>query len=256
MATGSRVELFAAIRRDARAGMSQRELERTYRVGWRTVQTALGSAWPAPRAAYPVRASKLDRFKPVIDDILVADLDAPRKQRHTVTRIFARLVDEHQMVDVSYPLVRAYVALRKPQIRAERGRAEPGVFVPQTHLPGREAEVDFGEVAVRLRGELVTVHLFSLRMCVLEVGVASLALEPIEVGSQVLGDELVEEEAKHVALEVPAIHRPAQVVGDAPDGAMKLRALSLLGRRGHYHATTLAVWLRWSGMAGVGLMDR
>jgi hypothetical protein len=38
------------------------------------------------------------------------------------------------------------------------------VFVPQTHLPGREAEVDFGEISVRLRGQLVTCHLFSLRM--------------------------------------------------------------------------------------------
>jgi hypothetical protein len=38
------------------------------------------------------------------------------------------------------------------------------VFVPQTDLPGREAEVDFGEISVRLRGELVTCHLFSLRM--------------------------------------------------------------------------------------------
>jgi hypothetical protein len=33
-----------------------------------------------------------------------------------------------------------------------------------SHLPGRQAEVDFGEVSIRLRGELVTCHLFSLRM--------------------------------------------------------------------------------------------
>ena len=38
------------------------------------------------------------------------------------------------------------------------------MFVPQTHLPGREAEVDFGEIGVQLRGQLVTCHLFSLRM--------------------------------------------------------------------------------------------
>lgn len=160
----SRVELYAAIRRDARAGLSEREIQRTRHVGWRTVKAALGSAWPAQRAAYPSRPSKLDPFKSVIDQILLADLDAPRKQRHTATRIFARLVDEHGITDISYPVVRAYVAKRKPEIRVEQGRGEPGGFVPQTHLPGREAEVDFGEVAVRLRGELVTVHLFSLRM--------------------------------------------------------------------------------------------
>jgi hypothetical protein len=65
-----------------------------YGVGWRTVQAALASAWPAQRAPYPTRASKLDPFKPVIDAILIADLDAPRKQRHTITRIFDRLCAE------------------------------------------------------------------------------------------------------------------------------------------------------------------
>jgi hypothetical protein len=98
----------------------------------------------------------------VIDEILVADLDAPRKQQHTATRIFDRLVDEHGMVDISYPVVRVYVAGRRREVRAEHGRGEPGAFIPQTHLPGREAEVEFGEVAIRLRGELET--LFSLRM--------------------------------------------------------------------------------------------
>lgn len=58
------------------------------------------------------------------------------------------------MTDVSYPVVRAYVAKRRPEISVERGRAQPSAFVPQTHLPGREAEVDFGEISVRLRGPL------------------------------------------------------------------------------------------------------
>lgn len=128
------------------------------------MQSALASAWPQQRAAYPTRASKLDGFKPAIDDILRSDLDAPRKQRHTVTRIVDRLRTEFGMDDVSYPVVRAYVARRRPEISIECGRGAPGVFVPQTHLPGREAEVDFGEIGVRLRGQLTTCHLFSLRM--------------------------------------------------------------------------------------------
>ena len=45
----SKAELYAALRRDAREGMSNRALERKYRVGWRTVQKALSSAWPQPR---------------------------------------------------------------------------------------------------------------------------------------------------------------------------------------------------------------
>lgn len=160
----NRVDLYSAIRSDARAGLSEREIQRTHHVGWRTVKAALGSAWPSQRAEYPKRRSKLDPFKEVIDAMLIADLDAPRKQRHTATRIFTRLIDEHAMHDVSYPVVSAYVATRRPQIRVEQGRGDPTGFVPQTHHPGREAEVDFGEVAVVLRGELVTAHLFSLRM--------------------------------------------------------------------------------------------
>jgi hypothetical protein len=82
----------------------------------------------------------------LIDQMLRADLDAPRKQRHTVKRIFDRLVDEHGAVGVSYPMVRAYVAWRRPEIRTEAGRGPPKAFVPQLHQPGVEAEVDFGDV--------------------------------------------------------------------------------------------------------------
>ena len=37
-------------------------------------------------------------------------------------------------------------------------------FVPQTHKPGAEAEVDLGDVTVRLAGELVTCYLFAFRL--------------------------------------------------------------------------------------------
>lgn len=92
------------------------------------------------------------------------DLDAPSKQRHTARRIYHRLLDEHGMADISYQVVRTYVADGKPKIRAEAGRGPVKVFFPQAHRPGAEAEVDFGEVAINLRGELVTCMLLSLRM--------------------------------------------------------------------------------------------
>ncbi len=140
-----------------------RELERTHGVTWRTVWKALDSAWPEPRKKLPPRAAVLDPYKPVIDEILRADLDAPRKQRRTVTWIFHRLVEEHG-AEGSYGTVRYYVAARKPEILAESGRAPREVFVPQTHQPGHEAEVDFGDVTVCLGGELVTCYLFSFRL--------------------------------------------------------------------------------------------
>jgi transposase len=160
----SKVDLFAAIRRDSRAGMSVRALAREHQVSRRTVRSALASAWPQPRKALPSRPSKLDEFKPIIDGILLTDLDAPRKQRHTVKRIYDRLIAEQGMRDVSYSVVRAYVAERKPKIRVEAGRGPVNVSFPQTHRPGAEAEVDFGGVAVNLRGELVTCVLFAFRL--------------------------------------------------------------------------------------------
>jgi hypothetical protein len=61
-------------------------------------------------------------------------------------------------------MVRRYVSDRKPEILAASGKAPVEAFVPQTHLPGHEAEVDFGDVTVRLAGELVTCYFFSLRL--------------------------------------------------------------------------------------------
>ena len=141
-----------------------RALAARYQASRNTVAEALTSAWPKPRKPLPQRSSRLDPFKPTIDDILRADLSAPRKQRHTVRRIFARLIDEYGMRDVSYQIVRGYVADRKPKIRAETGHGPAEVFFPQTHRPGEEAEVDFGEVEINLRGTSVTCMLFSLRL--------------------------------------------------------------------------------------------
>jgi transposase len=160
----SKVELYAAIRRDSRAGMSGRSLERKYGVGFRTVQKALASAWPGPRKPLPPRPTRLDAYKPLIDGMLRVDLDAPRKQRHTAKRILDRLVAEHDAAEISYGMVRAYVAQRQPEIRIEAGRGPSAAFVPQSHRPGVEAEVDFGDVTVRLRGELVVCSLFSFRL--------------------------------------------------------------------------------------------
>ncbi len=122
-AAESEVDLFAAVRRDSRSeGLSIRAPARKYDMHRRTVREALSSAWPAPRRKPPPRSSRLDPFKPAIDQMSKTDLDAPHKQRHTVQRIQDRLVDELGMKGISYSLVRDYVARSRPQIRAEEGR--------------------------------------------------------------------------------------------------------------------------------------
>lgn len=159
-----KVALYAAIRRDSRAGLSGRAIERKRQVSRRTVAKALAGDRPAPRKKLPPRSTRLDPYKSAIDEMLRADLDAPKKQRHTAKRSFDRLVDEHAAVEVSYQMVRAYVTRRRPEIRIEAGRGPQHAFVPQSHRPGAEAEGDFGEVTIRLAGELVKCVMFSLRL--------------------------------------------------------------------------------------------
>lgn len=102
---GSRVELFAAIRRDARLeGLSIRALAVRHGVHRRTVRRALASAVPPARKPVTRPAPVTASVAPLIDAMLWADLAAPRKQRHTARRIFERLVDEHD-VAVSYSTV-------------------------------------------------------------------------------------------------------------------------------------------------------
>lgn len=157
---GSRVDLFAGIRRDARVdGLSIRELARRHGVHRRTVRSALAAAEP-PERKRPVRVSpRLEPFKEAIDAMLRADLDAPRKQRHTATRILARLVEEHDARDVSYSTVRDYVRVQRAAIEVEAGRRVQA-FIAQEHAPGQEAEVDFGEVWVILAGARTKCFMF------------------------------------------------------------------------------------------------
>ena len=161
----TKVELFELIRRDSwREGMSVRALARKYGVHRRLVREALTRAVPAPRKTPERRSPRLEPLKAVIDEWLRADLDAPRKQRHTARRIHARLLDEREAGGVSYTAVRDYVARRRPEIRIEEGRAPAKVFIPQHHPPGIEAEVDFGELWVRLAGVMIKCYLFAYRM--------------------------------------------------------------------------------------------
>ncbi|WP_345516438.1 IS21 family transposase, partial [Phytohabitans houttuyneae] len=124
----------------------------------------LRSAVPAPRKPRVAQAPKLDPVRSVIDGMLRVDLDAPRKQRHTARRIHDRLLGEHGVTGLSYSAVRDYVRRRRPEIAALAGRARPAAFILQSHAPGAEAEVDFGEVWVELAGEKTKCFLFAFRL--------------------------------------------------------------------------------------------
>ena len=91
----SRVALFEKIRRGRRQGASIRGLADTHGVHRRTVRQAIAGAMP-PERKTPVRdAAVLGPWKDTIRGWLRADLEVPRKQRHTARRVWERLVSEH-----------------------------------------------------------------------------------------------------------------------------------------------------------------
>lgn len=162
----SREELFARIRIDAvREDMSIRELARRYQVGRGTVRQALRSPVPRPRKR-PVRtAPSLGPFREVVDGWLRENLTLPVKQRQTAKRMTDRLIEEFGSA-ASYSTVRDYVAFRRPQIEAEAGASVRSLsgFLARHNEPGRDAEVDFGELWARLDGVMTRCHLFVFRM--------------------------------------------------------------------------------------------
>ncbi|MHB8692661.1 MAG: IS21 family transposase [Solirubrobacteraceae bacterium] len=155
------MEQFEQIRRDhAREELSIRELAKRHGVHRRAVRQALESAIPPAKRAPEVRpAPKLGPYRAVIDAWLVADREAPRKQRHTARRIWQRLVEEHGAV-VSERQVSRYVHDKRREL-GDVGE----VFVPLISDAGVEAEVDWGEATVVVRGEPTVVHLFEMRAC-------------------------------------------------------------------------------------------
>jgi transposase len=82
---------------------------------------------------------KLDPYKTTIDKWLEEDKQAPRKQRHTATRVFNRLSKEVPGFNCSYRTVAIYYAAKHKEIFSD---AKIG-FLPLEHRPG-EAQVDFG----------------------------------------------------------------------------------------------------------------
>jgi transposase len=159
------VELFEAIRRDRRVdeSISIRGLAERHGVHRRTVRAALASAVPPERKSPARVAPVLDPVRAVIDAMLVEDLDAPRKQRHTARRVTARLADEHAVV-VSYSTVRDYVRLARPRVFAQAGRALEETYIVQEHPAGEGAEVDFADLWVWRRGVKVKTFLFTFRL--------------------------------------------------------------------------------------------
>jgi transposase len=150
------MEKWVAIRRQVLAGeLSKREACKEHKLPWRTLQRILNHVEPVGyRLQKPRAKPKLERFLPIIHEILRQDQCAPQKQRHTAQRIFDRLRKEYGY--------EGGLTIVKDAVRAWR-RRQAEVFVPLAHRQG-EAQVDFGEALVKRRGEPVKVAMFVMTL--------------------------------------------------------------------------------------------
>ena len=148
------VEIYARVRHAVLIeGISERAAAARFGINARTVSKMLKFSVPPGyvRAKPPFR-SKLDAFIAIIDAILAADKERPKKQRHTAKRIFERLRDEHGFTG-KVTIVKDYVA-------GWRERHQE-MFVPLVHPPGH-AQVDFGEAIGVIGGVERKIHFLAM----------------------------------------------------------------------------------------------
>lgn len=156
----AKVELFEQIRREYEFGMGTiLGVARKLGVHRRMVREAIRSAVPARRKQVERAPTKMMPAAAFIDAILEVDRKAPRKQRHTARRIYARIREELPECTVAERTVRKYVERRKRAM----GWGGREVFVPQSYSCGAEAQVDWYEAYADLGGERIKLQVFSMR---------------------------------------------------------------------------------------------
>jgi transposase len=132
------MEQWARVRRKILVdGQSKRSVMSEEGLHWERLQKMLSHSRPPGYRRLNKRTRKIDGYVEWIRQIMKADREVPRKQRHTAKRIFDRLKTERGYRD-GYTAVKEVVADVKVMKRE--------VFVPLSHRPG-EAQVDFGHVS-------------------------------------------------------------------------------------------------------------
>jgi len=158
---GAKVELFEKIRREYFEGVGTiLGVAEKLGVHRRMVREAIRSAVPMKRKKMQRESSRLiTEVLLFIHQILTADQQAPRKQRHTAQRIYQRLRDEMPREEVSPRSVRRAVRDWKQQHQAERTET----YISQHYEAGREGQADWYEAYADLGGERVKLQVFCLR---------------------------------------------------------------------------------------------
>ena len=123
-----------------------------------TIRKALSGQEPSYQRKQPRVSTVMDSYESIIESWLVEDQNSPKKQRHTATRIYDRLVEEYHFCG-SASRVRQWVSKKKKEL----GLVHYEAMIPLVPTLGREAEVDWGEVEVILQGIRTKIKLFVMR---------------------------------------------------------------------------------------------
>ncbi len=138
-------------------GKSIRQIAREGHHDRGTVRKALRDAGPPHYTQSQPRARpRLGPFLHLIDQWLREDQARPPKQRHTARRVYHRLVAEHNFPG-GESTVREYIRQHRPKV--------PSLFIPLAYQPGQDAQLDFGEALVMMRGRPLQVQLLVVRLC-------------------------------------------------------------------------------------------
>lgn len=139
------MEFWSEVRRRVLTGeLSKREALKVYHLHWDTLTKILSHEEPPGYRRRKKREKPvLGRFIPIIHEMLEADKNAPKKQRHTAKRILERLRKEHGYIG-------GRTVVQEEVRRFKQRSAE--VFMPLAHKPG-EAQADFGAATVVYRGQ-------------------------------------------------------------------------------------------------------
>jgi transposase len=140
------------IRRRGRRGQSVASIARETGASEPTVRKYLRMEDLSPEMPKkgPSESELLAPYAREIDAWLDSDMRNWRKQRHTATKVYDRLREEHGY-EGSYSTVQRYVKKRREEMAEERDRRDAQGYLELSWLAG-ECQVDFGEADFRVRG--------------------------------------------------------------------------------------------------------
>lgn len=111
---------------------------RKFGVHRRMVRQALANATPPRRNCSSRARPRIEPMAAFVDQILEADRNAPRKQRHTAHRIYVRIKQELASCAIAESTVRRYMREKKREL----GLLGREISVRSVYDSGEEAQVD------------------------------------------------------------------------------------------------------------------